>query len=385
MSRCGFKFKTTTQNPILCWHPTLILCFSQDRKTHTQTVLTSCIILQPSDDNNKNHCTDVLLYTSAERGQKEKKQHCADTLCYASAKWWQKERKNNNIVLMSFPMFQPRTKSHSTDVLPYVSAKDKTPYILPCFSQGQKPTVLMSYLMFQSRTKSHSTDVLPYVSAKDKNPQFWCPALCFSQGQNPTALMSYFMLQPRTKSYSTDVLPYASAKDKKPQYWCPSLCFSQGQNPTVLMSYFMSQPRTKPTVLMSYLMLQLRTKSHSTDVLPYASAKGRKREKKKKKRAREKERENNNTELTYPTLYFSQATKEKYNPLYWRLTIPLQPSDDRKKFIIIIGNLQNTFRNSKHFTGCFKPKALYNLKKNIKCANTHNDANQWYTSMQNKN
>ena len=38
------------------------------------------------------------------------------------------------------------------------------------------------------------------------------------------------------------------------------------------------------------------------------------------------------------------------------------------------GKLKSTFGNSKHFT---------TLKKNIHCANTHNYANQWYTSVQN--
>ena len=31
----------------------------------------------------------------------------------------------------------------------------------------------------------------------------------------------------------------------------------------------------------------------------------------------------------------------------------------------------------------WKLKALYNLKKNIQCADTHNYTNQWYTSVQN--
>ena len=205
----------------------------------------------------------------------------------------------------------------------------------------------MPYLMFQPRTKPHSTDALPYVSAKNKTPQYWCPTLCFSQGQNPTVLMSYLMFQPRTKPHSTDVLLYVSAKDKTPQYWCPTLCFSQGQNPTVLMSYFKLQPRTE----------RKKEKKQWADILHYTSAKRRQKK------------------ITHCADILPYASAE------WR---------QKKVKIIIIGNLQSTFGNSKHFTvskqlGVLRPKQFTTWRKTKKCANTHSDANQWHTSIQNKN
>ena len=51
-------------------------------------------------------------------------------------------------------------------------------------------------------------------------------------------------------------------------------------------------------------------------------------------------------------------------------------------FLTIPLNKNNN--NNSELIECFwKIKVLYNLKKNIQCTNTHNYANQWYTSIQN--
>ena len=47
-------------------------------------------------------------------------------------------------------------------------------------------------------------------------------------------------------------------------------------------------------------------------------------------------------------------------------------------------NYSNNSNNNRELTEGFrKLKALYNIKKNIPCANTHNCTNEWYTSIQN--
>jgi len=43
----------------------------------------------------------------------------------------------------------------------------------------------------------------------------------------------------------------------------------------------------------------------------------------------------------------------------------------------------NNNNNRERIERFLKLKALYNLKKNIQCANTDNYTNQWYTSVQN--
>ena len=165
MSRWGFKFKNNNPKP--------------------HSLLTSYLnfMLQSRQKNTHTNCADSLHYTSAKWRQQQKPLYWCPTLYF---RWVRTEGKNNNTVLTPYAMLQP-----SDD-----RKKEK-----------KKNIVLMSFPMFQPRTKSHSTDVLPYVSAKDKKPQYWCPSLCFSQGQTATVLMSFPMFQPRTKSHSIDVLP----------------------------------------------------------------------------------------------------------------------------------------------------------------------------------
>ena len=48
---------------------------------------------------------------------------------------------------------------------------------------------------------------------------------------------------------------------------------------------------------------------------------------------------------------------------------------------LLVNNNNNNRKLMEHFQ---KLKAIYNLRKNIQYANTHNDTNQWYINIQNK-